>query len=103
MGLTHSDHFQPGSNVPRIAVASPKLTTSTLAFGTSRTSSGASKRLIAASAIVSLLFSFVTGLRAGFYSHRQAMSTDSAKPLGERFWRRGSFRYSRKSGKKKNV
>src|SRR5438046_1464991 len=39
MGLTDSDHRQPGSNVARPITASPSLAISTFPFGNSRTSS----------------------------------------------------------------
>src|SRR3954451_7149579 len=42
-GLTHSDHFQPGSNANLPAVVSPIRTTSTLVLSGVRDSSGESK------------------------------------------------------------
>src|SRR3982750_1359148 len=59
--LTDSDHFHPGSKVPRIAVASPRLTTSTFAFGGVRTSSGVSKRFLVGSAINNVLLFYRDG------------------------------------------
>src|SRR3954464_5703697 len=46
IGLTDSDHFQPDSNVPRIADALPRFSTSTFAFGGFLVSSGVSNRFV---------------------------------------------------------
>src|SRR6476661_6108087 len=64
MGLTHSDQRQPGSNVARIAVTSPSLTTSSFPLSIERVSSGLSKLFRSIFAIAILLLN-VTQLRCG--------------------------------------
>src|SRR5713226_2571648 len=51
MGLTHSDHFQPGSSVNRPMVRPVTLTTSTFPLSKERVSSGVSTVLASRSAI----------------------------------------------------
>src|SRR6266508_1640297 len=50
-GLTDSDHFQPGSNVARIACTPPRFTTSTLPLLMFRVSSGLSKLFLIVAAL----------------------------------------------------
>src|ERR1043165_1773861 len=52
IGLTHSDHFQPGWKVARMTWTPPKLSTSTLPLSTLRVSSGEPKFFFVVSAIL---------------------------------------------------